>query len=114
MAPTTEYTLEPNGASVRKAVKGATEQANKMVGSIGQSRDSAAHTIQDTLRRTQNSACTAMGMVADGLDTSTAYLSDRGMAGVIEDVETLIRRHPLQVLVLGVSAGYLLSRSRKR
>jgi hypothetical protein len=114
MAPTTEYTMEPNGASVRNAAKGATEQANKMVGSIGQSRDSAAHTIQDTLRRTQNSACDAMGLVADGLDTSTAYLSNRGMVGVVEDVATIIRRHPLQVMVLGVSVGYLLSRSRRR
>ena len=114
MAPTTEYAMEPNGASVRKAVKGATEQANKMVGSIGQSRDSAAHTIQDTLRRTQNSACAAMGLVADGLGTSTAYLSNRGMVGVVEDVATIIRRHPLQVMVLGVSVGYLLSRSRRR
>ena len=38
----------------------------------------------------------------------------RGMVGVVEDVATMIRRHPLQVLVLGVSAGYLLSRSRRR
>jgi len=114
MAHTTEYSMEPNGASARNAVKGATEQANKMVGLIGQSRDSAAQTIQSPLRRTQNSTCAAMGMVADGLDTSTAYLSNRGMVGVVEDVATLIRRHPLQVMVLGVSVGYLLSRSRRR
>ena len=114
MAPIKEFAMKSSGISVRQAREQVTEQAEELAGSISPTVDSAAHTIQDTLRRTQNSACAAMGMVADGLDTSTAYLSDRGMAGVIEDVATLIRRHPLQVLVLGVSVGYLLSRSRQR
>ena len=50
MAPTTEHAMEPNGASVRTAGKGVTEQADKMVGSIGQTMDSAAQTIQGPLR----------------------------------------------------------------
>ena len=114
MAHTKEYAMKSRGASVRQAEERVTEQAEKLAGSISQTEDSVAQTIQDTLRRTQNSACAAMGMVADGLDTSTAYLSNRGMVGVVEDVATLIRRHPLRVLVLGVSVGYLLSRSRQR
>ncbi len=114
MAPIKEFAMESSGTSVRQAREQVTEQAEELAGSISPTVDSAAHTIQDTLRRTQNSACAAMGMVADGLDTSTAYLSNRGMVGVVEDVTTLIRRHPLQVMVLGVSVGYLLSRSRKR
>ena len=114
MAHTKEYAMKSRGASVRQAGERVTEQAEELADSISPTVGSAAHTIQDTLRRTQNSACAAMGMVADGLDTSTAYLSNRGMVGVVEDVATLIRRHPLQVMVLGVSVGYLLSRSRQR
>ena len=114
MAPIKEFAMKSSGTSVRQAREQVTEQAEELAGSISQTENSVAHTIQDTLRRTQNSACAAMGMVADGLDTSTAYLSNRGMVGVVEDVTTLIRRHPLQVLVLGVSVGYLLSRSRQR
>jgi hypothetical protein len=114
MAHTKEYAMKSSGASVRQAGERVPEQAEELAGSIGQTEDSVAHTIQDALRRTQNSTCAAMGMVADGLDTSTTYLSNRGMVGVVEDVATLIRRHPLQVLVLGVSVGYLLSRSRRR
>ncbi|HSL04341.1 MAG TPA: hypothetical protein VK901_12500 [Nitrospiraceae bacterium] len=114
MAPAKGCAMKPSGASVRQEGERVTKQARELAGSIGQTRDSAAHRIQDTLRRTQNSACAAMGMVADGLDTSTAYFSKRGMVGVVEDVERLIRRRPFHVLVLGVSLGYLLSRSRKR
>ncbi len=113
MAPIKEFAMESSGTSVRQAREQVTEQVEELAGSMSPTVESAAHTIQDTLRRTQNSACAAMGMVADGLDTSTAYLSNRGMMGVVEDVTTLIRRHPLQVLVLGVSVGYLLSRSRR-
>jgi ElaB/YqjD/DUF883 family membrane-anchored ribosome-binding protein len=114
MAPTKGYALKSSRASVRQSRERVTEQAEELAGSIGQTMDSSARTIQDTLRGTQNSACAAMGMIADGLDTSTAYFSNRGMAGAVKDVETLIRRHPFQVLVLGVSLGYLLSRSRKK
>ena len=113
MAPIKEFAMKSSGTSVRQAREQVTEQVEELAGSMSPTVESAAHTIQDTLRRTQNSACAAMGMVADGLDTSTAYLSNRGMVGVVEDVTTLIRRHPLQVLVLGVSVGYLLSRSRR-
>ena len=114
MAHTKEFAMKSSGASVRETREQGTEQAEALAGSISQTEDSVAHTIQDTLRRTQNSACAAMGIVADGLDTSTAYLNNRGMVGVVEDMATLIRRHPFQVLVLGVSVGYLLSRSRQR
>ncbi len=114
MAPVKEFAMKSSGTAVRQARERVTKQAEELAGSIRQNEDSVAHTIQDTMRRTQNSACAAMGMVADGLDTSTAYLSNRGVVGVVEDVATLIRRHPLQALVLGVSVGYLLSRSRQR
>ena len=114
MVPIKEYAMKSSGASVGQAREQVTEQAEELAGSIGPTVDSAAHMIQDTLRRTKNSASAAMGSVADCLDTSTAYLSNRGTVGVVEDVETLIRRHPFQVLVLGVSVGYLLSRSRQR
>ncbi|TKB58071.1 MAG: hypothetical protein E8D49_11795 [Nitrospira sp.] len=114
MAPIKEFAMKSSGPSVRQARERVPEQAEELAGSIGQTENTVAHTIQDTLRRTQNSTCAAMGMVADGLDTSTAYLSKRGMVGVVEDVATLIRRHPLQVMVLGVSVGYLFSRSRRR
>ena len=114
MVPIKEYAMKSNGTLVRQAGERVTEQAKELADSISPTVASAAQTIQDTLRRTKNSASAARGWGADCLDTSTAYLSNRGTVGVVEDVETLIRRHPFQVLVLGVSGGYLLSRSRQR
>jgi ElaB/YqjD/DUF883 family membrane-anchored ribosome-binding protein len=114
MAPKRAYKIEPIGESVVQAVVGVAERAEERVSSIIQTMDSAAQTIQDTLRRTQNSASAVIGTVADGLDTSTAYLTDRGMVGVVEDGEALIRRYPFQALLIGCTVGFLLSRSWTR
>lgn len=114
MAPPNEYEREVSGESVVQMAEGVTDQAEELGRSISQTIDSAAETIQNTLWRTKKSARAALRTVVDGIDTSTEYLTDRGVEGVIEDVETLIRRHPFQVLMLGVSVGYLLSRTRQR
>ena len=111
MASKRAYKMEPIGES---AVGGVAERAEERVSSIIQTMDSAAQTIQDTLRQTQSSASAAIGTVADGLDTSTAYLTDRGMVGVVEDGEALIRRYPFQALLIGCTVGFLLSRSWTR
>ena len=114
MAPTKEYTSEPSAASVGQAAAGVIERAGEGVGSIIETMDSAAQTIQDTLQRTQKSARAAIGTVAEGLDTSTKYLTDRGMEGVVEDGKALIRRYPFQAFLIACSVGFLLSRSRQR
>ena len=114
MAPTKEYTREPRAASVGQAAAGVIEPAGERVGSIMETMDSAAQTIQDTLQRTQKSARADIGTVIEGLDTSAKYLTDRGVGGVVEDGEALIRRYPFQAFVIGCSVGFLLSRSRPR
>jgi hypothetical protein len=40
------------------------------------------------------------------------YLREEGMSGIMEDLEVLIRRYPLQALLLGAGFGFLLSRIR--
>ena len=109
-----EYKIEPRVESVGHAVAAVAERAEDVVGSIDQTVDSAGQAIQESLRRTRKSASAAMGTIADGIETSREYLTDRGMGGVAEDVEALIRRYPYQALLIGSSIGFLLSRSRKR
>ena len=109
-----EYQIEPSGESVGQAVAAVAERAEAVVGSVDQTVGSAAQAIQEALYRTRKSASAAMGTIADGIDTSREYLTDRGMGGVIKDVEALIRRYPYQALLIGSSIGFLLSRSWKR
>lgn len=114
MAPKNKYEMEPSADYVSQTAVGMTEQAEELVGSIEQTMDSAAQVVQETLRRTKRSARVAMKNASEGIQTSTDYLTEKGMVGVVEDVEALIRRYPLQALLIGSSVGFLLSRSWKR
>jgi hypothetical protein len=114
MALEKEYEIEPNGKSVVQPVVGVPERAEESIGLIAHTVDSATEAVKDTLHRTKRSARVAMKNVSGGIRTSTDYLTGKGIVGAIEDVEALIRRYPLQALLIGLSMGYLLSRSRKR
>jgi len=113
MAPKNEHDMEANGGA-GQAGAGVAERAEELVGSIDQTIESAGQTTQKTLRRTRNNATAARGTIIDGIETSTEYFTDRGMEGVVADVETLIRRYPFQALLIGSSVGFLLSRSWRR
>jgi ElaB/YqjD/DUF883 family membrane-anchored ribosome-binding protein len=114
MAPKKEYEMEPSGKSVGQAAAEVAEQAEELIGSIGQTMDSAAQAVQDTIRRTRRSARVARKNASEGIQTSTDYLTGNGVVGVVEDVEALIRRYPFQAFLIGSSVGFLLSRFWKR
>ena len=61
--------------------RGCYRRGADLTGSIGQTMNSAAQSIQETLRRSKKGATDAMGAVADGIESSTGYLTDRGMVG---------------------------------
>jgi len=48
----------------------------------------------------------------DAAARTTDYVRQQGVGGAVEDLEILIRRYPLQALLLGLGCGYLLSRAR--
>ena len=114
MVPEKEYEIEPNGKSVVRSVVGVTEHADALLGSIGHRVDSATEAVHDTVRRAKRSTRVAMKNVSEGIQTSTDYLTGKGIGSAVEDVEALIRRYPFQALLIGFSMGCLLSRSRKR
>jgi ElaB/YqjD/DUF883 family membrane-anchored ribosome-binding protein len=114
MAPKKEYEMEPSGKLVGQAAAGVAERNEELIGSIDQTIDSAAQAVQDTIRRTKRSARVAMKNASEGIQTSTDYLTEKGMVGVVEDVEALIRRYPFQAFLISSSVGFLLSRSWKR
>jgi ElaB/YqjD/DUF883 family membrane-anchored ribosome-binding protein len=108
MAPISKHDMKAQASA------GIAERAEELIGSVDQTIGSAAQTMQQTLRRTKENATAAMGAVVDGIETSADYLTDRGMEGMVADVETLIRRYPFQALLIGSSVGFLLSRLLRR
>ncbi len=55
-------------------------------------------------------AMTASTTVPPGETSGEAAVTDHGIPGLFEDLETLIRRHPLQAILLGGGMGYVIGR----
>ena len=108
-----ECRMDSSGEAVSARTEAVTEQVQELGKSIGRTIGCAAQTAQNTFRQTKKMTTGALGVVMDGIDTSADYLTDRGMEGVVKDTETLIRRHPYQAVMIALSMGYFISRSRR-
>jgi hypothetical protein len=49
--------------------------------------------------------------VADTLENTGKYLEEGGMAGIAEDMTSLIKRNPIPALFVGIGVGFLLARA---
>lgn len=90
-----------------------TEKADAATTTIGSQMNTLAHTIREN--------APTSGRVADVADTAAhtleragTYLQEQDLTDMRVDIEDLIRRHPLEALLLGVGVGYLLARSMRR
>lgn len=89
------------------------EKADEIASSIGRKLESASDMIRGKLPR-EGRIGEAARALSEGLESSGTYLQEQGVSGVIEDLESMIRRHPIQALLIGAGIGYLLSRLRER
>lgn len=59
-----------------------------------------------------NKAREAVSAVADGVDTATSYLRANKFEAMAADLKEVVRKYPLQAIILGVGLFYLMLRSR--
>jgi len=59
-----------------------------------------------------NKARGAISAVADGVDTATSYLRANKFEAMAADLKEVVRKYPLQAIILGVGLFYLMLRSR--
>lgn len=91
----------------------AANKAGEAVSSVGEGMSSLA----DSIRQNAPSSGTmgsAVSSVANQLDAAGSYLQDVNMENITQDLTALIRRYPLQSLLVGLGIGYLLARSGER
>jgi hypothetical protein len=80
---------------------------------VGEKLGSAADTLRGSLPE-EGPLAGAARALTDGLESSGHYLQEQGLTGVAEEIESVIRRYPIQSLLLGAALGYALSRLRTR
>jgi len=91
----------------------AAEKARGTATTVGETVHSLAGMIRQNVSRegTMGAAATT---VADGLDSAGAYLQENGFANMTRDLTALIRRYPLQSLLIGIVIGYVMASRSER
>jgi hypothetical protein len=95
------------GPDVASPPVGAT--ADEAAAALGRKLESAADVMRTRLPQEGRTGA-VVEAVSDRLEASGEYLAQEGLSGILQDVEVLIRQYPIQALLLGLGAGYLLSR----
>ena len=84
-------------------------RVDEAAAALGRKLESAADIMRTRLPR-EGRAGAVVEAVSDRLEASGGYLEQEGLTGILHDAEALIRQYPVQVLLLGLGTGYLLSR----
>jgi hypothetical protein len=84
-------------------------QAEGAVGATGGAMKSLAGTIRDKGPESGMLHNVTSG-VASGLESGGAYLQDHNLHGMAKDVTDLVRRYPLQAILVGVGVGFCVGR----
>ena len=113
-----EYGDKTGGVVGRMSVKarefGATaaKKANEAAPVIGEKMKSLANVIRGKAPHEGKIGTTAT-RVAGGLESASSYLQEKKFDHLGEDFKGLVRRYPLQSLLIGLGLGFLLA-GRKR
>jgi uncharacterized protein YjbJ (UPF0337 family) len=114
-----EYGDKKGGAvasmSARAREFGATaaKKANEAAPAIGEKIKSLASVIRGKAPREGKIGTTAT-KVAGGLESASHYLQEKKFDHLGEDFRGLVRRYPLQTLLVGLGLGFLLAGRKKK
>jgi ElaB/YqjD/DUF883 family membrane-anchored ribosome-binding protein len=104
--------------TVKEQLAGATSRASELAGKGVDSAASGLNKAADKLRdmnATENAsgmAGTAVAKAADTLDSASRYLQ-RDAGTWVDDLQSIVRQHPTQSLLVAAGAGFLLSKLGK-
>ena len=99
-------------SGARQAAAETSSRANELSAAAGDRLKSAADTIRERAPR-DGMWGTAATAVADRLEGAGMYLQEENLAAIAEDVGSIIRRYPVQSLLVGATIGFLLGRIRR-
>lgn len=95
-------------------VTGAAAKARATVEEVSERIGEASSAVKDNLRKAGKEAADAVSTVSNRVRSSADYLQEQGIPGIMDDVETLIKRYPLQAVLIGAGIGFLLARRNSR
>jgi len=91
----------------------AVEKVGDATKAVGEKMSSLAGTLRGSAPQ-EGTLGSAAQTVANQLDNAGSYLQDNTFENMARDVTGLIRRYPIQSLLIGLGIGYLFSRRSGR
>lgn len=91
----------------------AVDRADATTTTVGEKMSDVAQTIREKAPMSGPMAGAA-DTAANTLERAGTYLQQQDLADMRADLEGLIRRHPIESLLVGLGVGYLLARSMRR
>src|SRR5918912_63718 len=90
----------------------ATEKADAATTTVGEKITDVAQTIREKAPES-GPVAQAADTTAQTLERAGTYLREQDLSEMRADLEGLIRRHPLESLLVGLGIGFLLARSTR-
>jgi len=100
------------------------DKAQQLGSQVAGKADVATTTVGEKLTdvaQTLRERAPASGSLGDAADTAAdtlqragTYLQQQDLADIRADLEGIVRRHPMESLLVGLGLGYLLARSMRR
>lgn len=91
----------------------AVDRADDATTTVGEKMTDVAQTIRDKAP-VSGPVANAADTAANTLERAGSYLQEQDLADMRSDLEGIIRRHPIESLLVGLGVGYLLARSTRR
>jgi hypothetical protein len=85
-------------------------RAREMTSTVGHKVRELAGRLRE--RSPHESVRTTTNKVADTLETAGSYLEEKSFESMAEDLAGVIRRYPIQSVLVGIGVGLLLARRR--
>ncbi len=84
---------------------------DKTLSGVGSRVNAAASTIRSNSPKFASSAADS---VAGAMETGGEYLQEKGVTDIASDAKSLVKRYPVESMIIGFGAGLLLGRTLLR
>jgi len=101
------------GSTASEYASTAKDKTDDAISTVGEKLSSLAGTIRESVPQ-EGYLGTASRAVADNLQAGGRYLQQHGIGDMTDDVASLVRRFPIQSLLVGFGVGFLLSKATSR
>jgi len=101
------------GGTASEYASTAKDKADDAISAVGEKLSNLAGTIRESVPQ-EGYLRTASRTVADNLQAGGRYLQEHGFGDMTDDLSALVRRYPIQSVLVGFGVGFLLSKATSR